>query len=122
MINIASNNDVLEMMETISPDEFKELCLNTSDSQVKEAYGLDLGELYEQAEQALALYIQGDGFPRNEAIKMAKELLYRMTATRVDGVEISISTILGAAGYSPNDFMVQAGLSMSKGHFANLWE
>ena len=122
MINIASNNEFLEMMETISPDEFKELCMDTSDSQVKEAYGLDLGELYEQAEQSLALYIQGDGFPRNEALKMSRELLYRMTATRVDGVEISISTILGAAGYTPSDFMIQAGLSMNEGHFANIWE
>jgi len=125
MTNTASNNKFFELMETISPDEFRDFCINDQSSPyVKEIYGLDLPELYEQAEQALTLYIQGDGFPRNESRNMAQELLYRMAAARVDGVEVSISTVLAAAGYKPADFMTQVGLALNEGEidFDNLWE
>jgi hypothetical protein len=123
MTNTANNNKFFELIEVTSPDEFRDYCMNNqSDLCVNEIYGLDLPELYEQAEEAITLYIQSDGFPRTESRKMAQELLYRMAVARVDGVEVSTSTVLAAAGYRPSDFMAKVGLTLNEEDFATLWE
>ena len=123
MTNTVSDNKFFKLMEVTTPDEFRDYCRdNQSDLCVNEIYGIDLPELYEQAEEALTLYIQEDGFPRNESRKMAQELLYLMAVACVDGVEVSISTVLAAAGYRPADFMAKVGLTLNEEDFAALWE
>jgi len=111
-----TTNKFFKLMGINSPDEFREHCINDQPNQyVKQLFGMEIPDLYEQAEEAITLYFQNNGIPRNFCHELAQELLFHMAAARVDGVHVGISTVLAAAGLRPRDFMDQVELSLANG-------
>ena len=111
-----TTNEFFQILEINSPEEFRDYCTTHADAPyVQEIFGQGIPELYEQAEEALTLYIQGDGFPRNRSRQMAQQLLFRMAEARVDGARVGIASVLSVAGRKPHDFMFETALSVKEG-------
>jgi len=118
MTNTVSDNKFLRITGVSSPEEFRNYCLKDRPTPyVKEFYGAEIPELYEQAEESLTQYFLDDGFPTDICRPLSQTLLFLMSEARVNGVDVSTSTVFAAAIRRPQDWVKQANHSINTGEF-----